>query len=110
MRTTETLVNMDGLYPASQLVMGDATLQAYFCRLDAHQEDGAPDRLWLEYTPDDDFCEGEYISLEQDDNVCYVDHGSADTVGGDPTFWSYHGSVDDALKALAHYLLNSRFN
>lgn len=58
------------------------------------------DKLWLEYTPDDDLCSGEYLSVELLDektDLWSVSMNDANKVGGVCQTWSTSGNRDEVL-------------
>ena len=81
-----------------------------FVKVDPHcEEDGweDDDQLWLEYTPDDELSEGEYISiykLKEDGSLWGCSHEGAHNFGGHPTFWSEYGTEEKLINKIVPHL------
>jgi hypothetical protein len=74
----------------------------------------SPDRLWIEYTPNDPMCEGKYLDLSpyyNDDDKFFAEVASANNFGGHPTHWdmvlSTHNErdIDELLNSVMGFNL-----
>ena len=88
-------------------------LPSSFLKATPHDADDweHPDRLWIEWTPDSDVCEGQYISvgkLTQDGCLWCAESATADRFGGHPTLWDVSGTESEVAQAVINHLKESR--
>lgn len=84
---------------------------ARFAKTCAHDGDDAEgvDLLWLEYTPEDAFSDGEVIKVGRgspDGNTWFASQESAYRAGGWPTHWTTAGTDDEVVQQVKALLIS----
>ena len=80
-----------------------------FAKVDAHdiEDEDSADLLWLLWTPDDPFTEGEVLeisSVTEDESLYFVALNLAYRFGGWPTSWRFTGTRDECVQAIQKVL------